>query len=102
MTLLAAASDVNWPTAAIAIAGIAFLTIVVSVAIWQVFATGRTGITGHRDEEYRKLVDELSGVQRDTATELQKTNDALAQLRAQIGELEQNVREVDRVLKAVE
>jgi len=52
------------------------------VAIRQIFATGRTGITGHRDQEYRKPVDELSGVQRDTASGLQKTNEALAQLRA--------------------
>ena len=92
----------DWPEAAIAIAGIALVTIVLSVAIWQIFGTGRTAIAGQKDKEYRKLVDELSGVQRDTATELQKTNEALAQLRAQIGELEQNVREVDRVLKAVE
>ena len=102
MTLLASATDVNWPAAAIASAGLAFLTVVVSVAIWQVFSTGKTSITSSRDKEYQKLVDELSTVQRDTTAELQKANDALAQLRGQIAELEQNVREVDRVLKAVE
>jgi uncharacterized protein HemX len=101
-TLLAATGDVNWPVAAIAIAGIAFLTIVVSVAIWQVFGTGRTAIEGHKDQEYRKLVDELSAVQRDATAEVRRANEALAQLRGQIEELEQDVREVDRVLKAVE
>jgi hypothetical protein len=99
MTVLAAT---EWPEAAIAIAGIAFVTIVLSVAIWQIFATGRMGIARHRDKEYRKLVDELTAVQQDTTAELQKANDALAQLRAQIAELEQGLREVDRVLKAVE
>jgi len=99
MTLLAVT---DWPEAAIAIAGIAFITIVLSVAIWQIFATGRSSIAGHRDKEYRKLVDELTTVQQDTTAELQKANDALAQLRAQISELEQSIREVDRVLKAVE
>jgi len=99
MTFLAAT---GWPEAAIAIAAVAGLAVVISVALWQILSSWRTCFTGHRDQEYRKLVDELSGVQRDTATELQKTNEALAQLRAQIGELEQNVREVDRVLKAVE
>jgi hypothetical protein len=42
MTL--SASNVDWPLAAIAIAGIAFVTIVVSVALWQIFGTGRTAI----------------------------------------------------------
>lgn len=99
MTFLAVS---EWPEAAIAIAGIAFITIVLSVAIWQIFGTGRTAITSQRDKEYRKLVDELAAVQQETTAELQKANDALAQLRGQIRELEHTVREVDRVLKAVE
>ena len=41
MTLLAATDG---PVAAIAIARIAFSTIVVSVALWQIFGTGRTAI----------------------------------------------------------
>ena len=99
MTLVAVS---EWPEAAIAIAGIAFITIVLSIAIWQIFATGRAGLAGRRDKEYRRLVDELTAVQRESTEELQKANDALAQLRAQIAELEQGLREVDRVLKAVE
>jgi hypothetical protein len=92
----------DWPAAAVAIAGIAFITIVLSVTIWQIFGTGRTAIAGERDREYRKLVDELTSVQRVTTEELQKANDAPAHLRAQIAELEQGLREVDPVLKAVE
>ena len=99
MTFLAATS---WPDAAIAIAGIGFVTVVLSVLIWQIFSTGKLGLAGRHDKEYRKLVDELSAVQRDSTAELQKANDALAQLRAQIAELEQGLKEVDRVLKAVE
>jgi hypothetical protein len=92
----------DWPEAAIAIAGIAFLTVVLSVLIWQIFGTGRTAIAGDRDREYRKLVDVLTAVQRQTTDELQKANEALAQLRAQTRELEDALKEVDRVLKAVE
>jgi hypothetical protein len=99
MTLLAAT---DWPVAAIAIAGIAFVTIVFSVALWQIFGTGRTAIRSERDEEYRKLVDELSAVQRETTAELQQTNAALSHLRAQIEALGQSVSEVDRVLRSVE
>ena len=75
MTVLAVT---EWPEAAIAIAGIAFITIVLSVLIWQIFSTGKLGLAGRHDKEYRKLVDELSAVQRDTTAELQKANDALA------------------------
>ncbi|HUG64991.1 MAG TPA: hypothetical protein VMK83_07220 [Gaiellaceae bacterium] len=99
MTILAVT---EWPEAAIAIAGIAFITIVLSVLIWQAFSTGRMGLAGRRDKEYRKLVDELTAVQQATTAELQKANEALAQLREQTRELEAGLREVDRVLKAVE
>ena len=92
----------DWPEAAIAIAGIAFLTVVLSVLIWQIFGTGRTAIAGDRDREYRKLVDELTAVQHQTTDEHQKANEALAQLRTQTRELEDALKEVDRVLKAVE
>jgi uncharacterized protein YoxC len=99
MTVLAVS---DWPEAAIAIAGIAFITIVLSVTIWQIFGTGRTAIAKGHDKEYRKVVDDLAAVQQKTTAELQKANEALAQLRGQIAELEQTVKEVDRVLKTVD
>jgi hypothetical protein len=102
MIVLAANEVTSWPTAAIAIAGILFITVVMSVLIWQIFATGRSGITSHREREYKKLAEELAGVQQATTEELQRANEALAQLRAQTRELEAGLREVDRVLKAVE
>lgn len=92
----------EWPEAIIAVAGIAFVTIVLSVLIWQIFATGRTGIARGREGEYKKLVEELAAVQRETTAELQNANDALAQLRQQTQELERGLKEVDRILKAVE
>lgn len=98
MTYLAAT---GWSDAAIAIAGIAFVTIVASVLLWQIFATGRIAVSSRREKEYQQLVDELATVQRETTAELQRANEALAQLRAQTHELEQGLKEVDRVLKAV-
>ena len=41
-------------------------------------------------------------MQRETTTELQKANDALAQLRSQTEELKAGLGELDRILKAVE
>ena len=98
MTILA---ETSWPDAALGIAGIAMVTIVGSVLLWQAFATGRL-FAGRREGEYRKLVDELAAVQQQTTTELQKANEALAQLREQTRELERALQEVDRVLKTVD
>jgi hypothetical protein len=99
MTFLAAT---DWPEAAVAIAGIAFLTTIISVAIWQVFSTGRSSIGARRGMEYKKLAEDLAEMQRETTTELQKANEALAQLRGQTEELERGLKELDRILKAVE
>lgn len=41
-------------------------------------------------------------IQRDTTQELPRANEALAQLREQTREVEAGLKEVDRVLKAVE
>jgi outer membrane protein TolC len=92
----------EWPEAMIAIAGIAMVTVIVGIATWQIFATGRSGLVARREGQYKQLVEELSTVQRETTAELQKANDALAQLRAQVQDLEQSLEEVDRVLKTVE
>jgi uncharacterized protein HemX len=92
----------GWPDALIAVAGIAFITIVGSVLIWQLLATGRSGLAARSGKEYRKLAEDLAAVQRQTTAELQQANEALAQLREQTRELEQTLKEVDRVLKAVD
>ena len=99
MTYLAA---IGWPTATIVIAVIAFLTIVATVGIWQVMATGRRAIGGESGKQYRRLAEELAAMQRETTAELQKANEALAQLRVQTQELEVGLKELDRILKAVE
>jgi Tfp pilus assembly protein PilO len=92
----------DWPAAAVWIAGIAFLTIVISVLIWQIFATGRGAIASEGGKQYKQLADELAQMQRETTAELQKANEALAQLRGQTQELERGLKELDRILKAVE
>jgi ABC-type transporter Mla subunit MlaD len=99
MTVLAATS---WPDAAIAIAGIALVTIIASVLIWQIFATGRRAIGSEAGKDYKKLAEELAAMQRETTAELQKANEALGQLRSQTEELERGLKELDRILKAVE
>jgi Tfp pilus assembly protein PilO len=99
MTFLAAT---GWPEAAIVIASVLGLAVVISVALWQIFATGRRAIGNEGTKEYKELAEELAAMQRETTAELQKANEALAHLRSQTHELERGLEELDRILKAVE
>ncbi len=90
--ILAASSD--WAQASIAIAGIAFVTIVVSVLIWQIFATGRTGLSAKRENAYQKLAEESADAQNRTAAGLEKTASELADLRERTTELERLLKDV--------
>jgi DNA-binding transcriptional ArsR family regulator len=85
----------EWPEAAIAIAGIAFVTIVVSVAVWQIFSTGRTAISKRSEETYRKLAEETADLQR-------RNTDVLERAVAELGEIRRRTTELERVLKEVE
>ena len=90
MTL--AASD--WADASIAIAGIAFITIVVSVLIWQIFSTGRTGLSARRENAYQRLAEESAEAQNRAAAGLEKTAAELADLRERTAELERLLKDV--------
>jgi Tfp pilus assembly protein PilO len=90
--ILAASSD--WAQASIAIAGIAFITIVVSVLIWQIFSTGRTGLSAKRENAYQKLAEESAEAQNRTAAGLEKTAAELADLRERTAELERMLKDV--------
>ncbi len=85
----------SWPEAAIAIAGILFITTVVSVAIWQVFATGRTGMSSRREQAYRRTAEESAEAQRETADQLTKLTAELTELRKQTDELGRIIKEVE-------
>lgn len=85
----------TWPEAGIAIAGIAFVTIVLSVAIWQIFATGRTGLSVKRETAYRKLAEDATEAQRRVADGLDKLVVELTDLRQRTGELERMLKDVE-------
>ena len=57
MTFLA---ETGWPEAATAIAVVGGLAVVISVALWQIFATGRGAIANEGAKEYKQLAEELA------------------------------------------
>lgn len=81
--LLAAAATTsnNWPEAAIAIAGIAFVTSVTIVAVWQAFATWRARMAGSQVAEYRRLAEEAAAAHDRTAARLEQVLEELRTLR---------------------
>jgi hypothetical protein len=91
--MIVAATD--WPDAAIAIAGIAMVAVIISVLLWQVFATGRTGLSAKRENAYRKLAEDSTAAQQVTNETLEKAVAELAALRKQTGELERVLKEVE-------
>jgi hypothetical protein len=77
--LIAAESSVaDWPEAAVAIAGIALVTSVVVVALWQLLATWRARMAGSREAQYRQLAEQSVEAQARTTAALEE---ALAELR---------------------
>lgn len=84
----------DWSDAAIAISGIAFITIVISVLVWQIFATGRTGLSAKRENAYQRLAEESAEAQNRTAAALETTAAELADLRQRTSELERLLKDV--------
>ena len=84
----------SWAEASIAIAGIVFVMVVASVLIWQIFSTGRTGLSAKRENAYRKLAEESTEAQERTADTLEKAVAELADLRGRTAELERMLKDV--------
>ncbi len=84
----------DWAEASIAIAGIAFVTVVVSILIWQIFSTGRTWLSAKRENAYRKLAEESTEAQERTAVTLERAVAELTDLRTRTAELERMLKEV--------
>jgi Tfp pilus assembly protein PilO len=84
----------SWPDATIAIFGIVFVTVVVTVALWQIFGTGRTAISSKGQAEYRTLAQEAAATQKRTAQALERLATEVGELRARTQELEKLLKEV--------
>ena len=57
----------SWQDASIAITGTFLVIVLGSVLIWQIFKTGRTGLSAKREDAYRRLAEEATSAQLRTA-----------------------------------
>jgi hypothetical protein len=88
------AGATEWPEAMIAVGGIAMVTIIVAIAIWQVLLSWRTRMSIAREEAYRKLAEESVAAQRQAGEGLRDTATKLTQLEQRTSELERMLKEV--------
>ncbi|MCZ7661454.1 MAG: hypothetical protein FIB00_15410 [Chloroflexi bacterium] len=84
-----------WSDAAIALGGILLVTAIAVALIWQIFKTGRAGIFSAREKAYRELAEEAVALHRTIQEELDRTNQALADVLKRVAEIERVLREVD-------
>lgn len=84
----------SWPDAMIASFGIVFVTVVVSIALWQIFGTGRAAISSKGDQGYRSLAEQATATQARTAAALERLTDEVGELRTRTQELEKLLKEV--------
>jgi hypothetical protein len=65
------------------------------MVVWQIFATGRTGMSAKREQAYRRTAEDSAEAQRDTADQLTKLTDEVTRLRQQTDELARMLKEVE-------
>ena len=84
----------GWPEAMIATAGAIGAFALVSVLVWQIFATGRAAISTRREDEYKKLAEDSTEAQGRIADRLGELAAEMQELRVRTGELERMLKEV--------
>jgi hypothetical protein len=85
----------SWSESAIAIAGIAMVTVIAAVAIWQVFASWRARMSIAREEAYRKLAEESATTQRRLLDLQDSLLGAISDVRTRVTGIEQTLRQID-------
>lgn len=88
----------GWPEAVfISVSSVAG-TLLIIVAVWQVFKTWQTRMTARaalaRDEDYRHLAENIVATQDKTSQELARLGTEINQLRTTVSELERILKEV--------
>lgn len=80
---------------AVAIAGIAMVTVVTVVIVWQALATARARMSIQREHAYRELAEQQ-------ATSQQRINQLLDSIAIDLGDVKSRTGEVERLIKTVE
>lgn len=88
-------NDLDLAEAAGAIGIFLFLTIVISVTIWQLAATWRAKATLAREKEYRTLAETAVRAQENTERKLTEVSERIAELHTRMESLERILKDVE-------
>jgi hypothetical protein len=94
-----AGNSTSWPDATIAataiFTGVAMITAIVVVIVWQGLATWRSRMVIAREAAYQRLAEGMAETHQATLEELRKATADLADLRQRTAELERMLKEVE-------
>ncbi|MCC6943390.1 MAG: hypothetical protein IT335_02370 [Thermomicrobiales bacterium] len=84
---------------AVAVAGVAMVTIIVFAVIWQVFNTAQIKISADKETElmaqYRQAIADATAAQQVSANRLAELSEGVRDLRERVGSVETLLREVE-------
>ena len=98
MTALLLQADnggLDWPQAMIAVGGIAMVTIIVVVVVWQVFLSWRAKMSIAREEAYRQLAEAGGESQRSILEQQHRLSDDLASVNQRLANIERILQQVE-------
>jgi hypothetical protein len=87
--------NVDWPEAMIAVGGIAMVTIIVVVSIWQIFLSWRAKMSVAREEAYRQLAETSAEAQQDLSGRQQRMSEDLAAVSQRLANIERILQQVE-------
>lgn len=91
----ASSSGTEWPDAVIAAAGIAMVTAIVVVGIWQIFASWRARVSAAREEAYKDLAARFATTQEQLVAAQGRVATDLSEVKARVENIERILREVE-------
>jgi hypothetical protein len=92
--LQTADSGTDWPEAMIAVGGIAMITVITAVAIWQVLASWRARMSIAREDAYRKLAEENLSAQTRLVVQQQRIADDVTSINERVAGIEKLLKDV--------
>jgi hypothetical protein len=85
---------ISWPEAIVAVAGVAMVTVIVTIAIQQVLASLRARMSIAREQAYRKLAEESTAAATRLAGEQEQISQSLKAITDRLSGIEKVLREV--------
>lgn len=89
----------GWGSVFFTLGMMTIFALVGTVLIWQIFRTRQATIESRahiaQEEAYRRLAEEMTSVQKRTASELDQLTEGIADLRVRVASIERMLREVE-------